>query len=296
MSVKTKVDTSTYRKTSKRGEINQQIAKGAAFVLLILGAVLFMIPLYVMIVMSFKTPTELAISSPWELPKDWTWENYRVVLTNPNANFRLFFRNSLITSLVPTIGVMFSSAMVAYPFARLRFRGRDRLFLLVLSTMMLPGVVTMIPQYVLYKHLHWVDTFYPLTVPAYFGGGAWNIFLFRQFFMGLPRELDEAAVLDGANYSTIFWRVILPNSGAAMATIGIFSFVFNWRDFMGPLLYLNDPDKQPLELGLRTYQSLNSERWELLMAGSVLVMIPIAIIFIAGQRYFVKGIAMTGIK
>ena len=290
------IDAAAYKRKSRQGELSQQLGVYAAFLMMVLGAVLFMVPLYVMIVMSFKTPAELAISSPWELPKDWSWDNYRVVLTNPNANFRLFFRNSVITSLVPTIGVMFSSAMVAYPFARLRFRGRDRLFLLVLSTMMLPGVVTMIPQYVLFKQLHWVDTFYPLTVPAYFGGGAWNIFLFRQFFMGLPRELDEAAFIDGASYTTIFWRIILPNSGAALATIGIFSFVFNWRDFMGPLLYLNDPEKQTLELGLRTYQSLNNERWELLMAGSVLVMIPIAVIFIAGQRYFVKGIAMTGMK
>jgi multiple sugar transport system permease protein len=162
--------------------------------------------------------------------------------------------------------------------------------------MMLPGIVTMIPTYVLYKYLHWVDTFYPLIVPAFFGGGAFNIFLLRQFFMGIPRELDEAAILDGANNATIFWRVILPNSGAALATVGIFAFIFNWRDFMGPLLYLNAPEKQTLELGLRTYQSLNAEKWELLMAGAVLVMIPLLVLFLVGQRYFVRGIVMTGGK
>jgi len=148
----------------------------------------------------------------------------------------------------------------------------------------------------MYAHLKWVNTFYPLIVPAWFGGGAFNIFLLRQFFMGIPRDLDEAAILDGANHATIFWRVILPNAGAALATVGVFCFIYNWRDFMGPLIYLNSPDMQTLEVGLRTYQSLQSEQWHLLMAGSVLVMLPLFVIFLVGQKYFVKGIVMSGIK
>jgi multiple sugar transport system permease protein len=243
-----------------------------------------------------KTAHENATTSILAWPKELTWDNFKQVLGNPNAPFLLFFRNSLIVSLSCTVGVLLSAALVAYPFARLRFRGRDRLFILLLSTMMLPGIVTQIPTFVLYKYLHWIDTFYPLIVPAFFGGGAFNIFLLRQFFMGIPRELDEAAILDGASHAVIFWRVIIPNSGAALATVGIFTLVYNWKDFLGPLLYLNSPDKQTLEVGLRTYQTLNNERWELLMAGSVLVMIPLLIIFLAGQRYFVKGIAMSGIK
>src|SRR5262249_39059225 len=155
-----------------------------------------------------------------------------------------------------TIGVVFTSALVAFPFARMEFDGKEKLFLLLLSTMMLPGIVTMIPNYVLFKYLHWIDTFCPLVVPAFFGGGAYNIFLLRQFFLGIPRDLDEAAHLDGATNAIIFWRVILPLAKPALATVAVFSFVGAWQDFMGPLLYLNDPEKLTLEVGLRSYQSL----------------------------------------
>jgi ABC-type glycerol-3-phosphate transport system permease component len=186
--------------------------------------------------------------------------------------------------------------MVAYPFARMNFRGRDRLFVLLLSTMMLPGIVTMISTFVLYKYLHWMDTPLPLTIPSWFGGGAFNIFLMRQFLMGIPRELDEAAFIDGASHSTIFWRILIPNCGAALATVGIFAFVYTWKDFMGPLIYLSSPDQQTLEAGLRTYQSLNAEQWDLLMTAAVLVMTPLIVMFFIGQRYFVKGIVMSGIK
>jgi multiple sugar transport system permease protein len=166
----------------------------------------------------------------------------------------------------------------------------------LLATMMLPGIVTMIPTYLVFKYLHWVDTFLPLWVPAWFGGGAFNIFLLRQFFKGIPMELDEAAVLDGASHSTIFWRIILPLSGPALATVGIFSFIYVWRDFQGPLLYLNSPEKQTLELGLQTYRSLNNEQWNLLMAAATLVTIPLIVLFLVGQRWFVRGIVMTGGK
>jgi ABC-type glycerol-3-phosphate transport system permease component len=154
----------------------------------------------------------------------------------------------------------------------------------------------MIPQYALWKYFGWIDTFKPLIVPAFFGGGAYNIFLLRQFLMGIPRDIDEAALLDGASHSVIFWRLLLPNMGPAMATVGIFSFIYNWKEFMGPLIILNSPENQTLELGLATYRAANQNQWELLMAGSVLVMIPIIILFLLGQRYFVKGIVMTGIK
>lgn len=273
-----------------------RLRRGVLFVIMAVGAVIFMIPLWVSVVMSLKTPFEIANSSPWAFPKQITWENYQTVLTNPNANFFLFFKNSFVISILGTTGVLITSAMVAYAFARMQFRGRDGLFMLLLSTMMLPGVVTMIPQYVLFARVGWVDTHLPLWVPAWFGGGAYNIFLLRQFFLGIPRELDEAALIDGASHATVFWRVIMPLSGAALATVGVFSFIYNWRDFMGPLIYLNDPEKQTLELGLRTYQTLQMERWELLMAASVLVLIPLVIIFLAGQKFFVKGIVMTGGK
>jgi len=285
-----------YRIAAKRAEAATTASKVVLWTLLVIGAAIFLVPLYIMLAMSLKTPNEIATTTALEWPKHLTWENFQLVLSNPNARFQLFLQNSLTIATLSTLGVLVSSSLVAYPFARLKFRGRDQLFILLLSTMMLPAAVTMIPTYVLYKYLHWVDTFYPLWVPAWFGGGAFNIFLLRQFFMGIPRELDEAALIDGASHAVIFWRIILPLSGAALATVGIFAFIYNWKDFIGPLLYLNDPEKQTLELGLRTYQTLNNEQWNLIMAGAVLVMIPLLIIFIAGQRYFVKGIVMTGGK
>jgi multiple sugar transport system permease protein len=186
--------------------------------------------------------------------------------------------------------------VVAYGFARLEFAGKDRLFLVLLATMMLPGIVTMIPTYVMYAKAGWVDTWLPLTVPAWFGGGAFNIFLLRQFFLTVPRDMDEAALLDGASHWTIFSRIMVPLSGPALATVGIFTFIGSWRDFMGPLLYLNDTKKMTLEVGLQAYNSFQSENFSLLMAASTLVMIPILIIFFVGQKWFVKGIVMTGIK
>jgi ABC-type glycerol-3-phosphate transport system permease component len=253
-------------------------------------------PLYVMFSMSLKTAKEIDTTSPLTWPQHPVWSNYITVLTNTNVSFWKFFRNTFLISSLSTIGVVLTSSMVAYPFAKMNFRGRDRLFIVLISTMMLPGIVTMIPTYILFKYLHWIDTFYPLIVPAFFGGGAYNIFLLRQFFMGMPKELDEAAFLDGASYATIFWRIVLPLSGPALATVSVFTFIFNWRDFMGPLIYLNDPDKQTLEVGLRTYQTLTNEQWHLIMAASVMVMVPLVIIFLFSQRYVVKGVVMTGFK
>lgn len=283
------------RKSAKRAAVTDKTSKLVVFVTLILGAVVFMLPFYVMICMAFKSQNEVATTSMWALPKAWGMQNFVDVWTNPNVSFLLFLTNTSIITFTATFGVLISSAVVAYAFARLDFAGRDRLFLVLLATMMLPGVVTMIPTYVMYAKLHWVNTFLPLTVPAFFGS-AFFIFLLRQFFMSIPRELDEAAVLDGAGHWTIFSRIIVPNSGAALATVGMFTFMGTWKDFMGPLLYLNDPDKQTLEVGLRTFAALRAEKWHLLMTASLIVVIPLIVIFFIGQRYFVKGIVMTGGK
>lgn len=285
-----------YAKAARRAQVIAKTLRALMWVALLIGAVTFLLPLYIMLMMSLKTPTELATSSVWAWPKDLTWDNFHQVLTNPNAPFYSFFKNSFVIATASTLGVLLSSSLVAYPFARLKFRGRDRLFVLLLSTMMLPGVVMLIPNFLLFRELHWIDTLLPLTVPSFFGGGAFNIFLMRQFFMSIPREMDEAAVLDGANHAIIFWRIIIPNSTAALATVGIFCFIYNWKDFMGPLVFLNSPENQTLELGLRTYQTLNNERWELMMAASVLVTIPLIVIFFLGQKYFTRGIVMTGGK
>lgn len=275
----------------------QPLGTAVALALMVSGGLLFLSPFLASLSMALKSAGEAAATSPWEFPKQPTVANFQEVLTNPNVSFATLFRNTLLIACVCTIGVVVSSSMVAYAFARLKFVARDKLFVLVLSTMMLPGVVTMIPTYVLFKHLYWVNTFWPLMVPAFLGGGAFNIFLLRQYMMGVPRELDEAAKLDGAGHWTVYSRVLMPLCGPALATVGIFTFIGTWRDFLGPLLYLNDTDKQTLELGLNTYNSIQTVApWHLIMAASVLVTIPLIVIFFVGQRYFIKGIAMTGIK
>jgi ABC-type glycerol-3-phosphate transport system permease component len=285
-----------YHRAGRRGIFQQRIANTSVGLALVFGSILFMLPLYVMVSMSLKSKEEIALTSPWSWPINPTFENYRLLFEDRNFAFWLKFFNTFILSAIPTIGVTLTAAMVAYPFARLNFRGRDRLFIILLSTIMLPGVVTMIPGYVLMAKLHWIDTFLPFIVPAFFGGGAFNIFLLRQFLKGIPREMDEAAKLDGASHARIFWQMLIPNSGPALATIAVFTFIGSFRDFMGPLMMLNDPNKQTLEVALRSLQNARGTEWHLLMAGSVLVMIPMVIIFLACQRYFVKGITLTGGK
>jgi len=279
-----------------RASITLKIGKAFIVFLLVTGSLVFLLPFYTSLAMSLKTPEELATTAAWSWPKNVTYANYTEVLTNPNVNFFRLFWNTVIVAGLATIGVILSSSLVAYAFAKIRFPGKDRLFILLLSTMMLPAIVTMIPTYFLFKELGWINTFLPLVVPAFFGGGAFNIFLLRQFFMGIPRELEEAAQIEGAGHWTIYSKIIMPLSGSALATVGIFCFIYNWKDFMGPLVYLNDPEKQTLEIGLSTYNSLRAEQWHLLMAGSVMVTIPLIVMFLMGQRYFVKGMAMTGLK
>lgn len=273
-----------------------RLLKLTALALLIVGSVIFVIPFFTAANMSMKSEAEIKTTSTWALPQQPTLGNYQELLTSPNVSFQGFFWNTLIISVLATLGVVLSSSLVAYGFARLRFRGRDKLFIVMLSTMMLPAIITIIPSYLIFAKLHWVNTYLPLIVPAWFGGGAFNIFLLRQFFLSVPRELDEAAILDGASHFTIWRKIIMPLSKTALATVGVFAFIYNWRDFLGPLIYLNDTSKQTLELGLSTYNSIQQEKYHLLMAGSVLVMLPLVLIFFIGQRYFVKGIVMSGIK
>lgn len=261
------------------------------------GAALTLVPFYLMVVMSLKTSSEIA-ENPWALPKAAQWVNYVRTWTieGTDVTFALFFKNTFVIAILSTIGTTLSASLVAFGFARLRFPGRDRLFVLLLATMMLPGIVTTIPSYIGFRYLNWIDTLNPLIVPAFFGGGAFNVFLLRQFFLTLPRELDEAARLDGATWFQIYARVLLPLTKPALVTVGLFSFIGHWKDLMGPLIYLNSTEKQTLELGLRTFQTIRGTEWNLLMAGSVIVLIPLLVLFFVGQRYFVQGIVMSGLK
>ncbi|MBI2942527.1 MAG: carbohydrate ABC transporter permease [Chloroflexi bacterium] len=263
-----------------------------------LAAVFFMGPFLWAVSSSLKVPAELYVFPPTLFPASLQFGNY--VRLWGELPFGTFTRNSLIVAFVVTVGQTLSAAGVAYGFARFRFPGRDFLFVVLLSTLMLPQQVTIIPLFLIYKNLGWLDTFLPLTVPHLLGGSAFFIFLIRQFFLTLPRDLDDAAEIDGAGTVMIFWRILLPLSKPVLATSAIFAFLFSWNEFLEPLIYLNDPKLFTLPLGLR-YLSVSPElgtepREHLLMAASVLFSLPPIVIFFSMQRYFIQGVVMSGIK
>jgi ABC-type glycerol-3-phosphate transport system permease component len=255
-----------------------------------------MAPIYAMATMALKTPAQISATGPWSWPNPVTGENLRFVLQAEDIQFGRLFINSCTIAMLTTAGTVLTAGMAAYAFARLRFTGRDRLFLIILATMMLPGIIVAIPSYILFANLGWVNTQLPLWVPAWLGGGAFNVFLLRQFFLGIPREMDEAARIDGAGHWIIFSRLILSSSGPALATVAILTFVGSWTDFFGPLLYISNRDLMPLELGFRVFQSQRGTQWNYLMAATLIAMVPILLIFLAGQRFFIRGITLTGGK
>jgi ABC-type glycerol-3-phosphate transport system permease component len=260
--------------------------------------VMFMLPFVFAVSSSFKTYVEIHEYPPRWIPSTFHWENYLEVFIQ--VPFARFILNSLIVVVLAGIGQLTSATAVAYGFARFRFPGRDWMFLLVLSTMMLPWVVTVIPTFILFRELDWLNSLKPLIIPAYFGGGAFFIFLLRQFFLTIPMDLDEAAIIDGASRLRILVNIILPLSVPALATVAIFSVLGSWNDFFGPLIYLDDESKFTVALGLRLFQQTASLGGkpvdQLLMAASVITTIPIVILFFVMQRYFVQGIVMSGIK
>jgi len=221
------------------------------------------------------------------------WGNYAEALTQ--LPFGVFFRNSFLLCAVVTLGQLVSSSLAAYAFARLRFPGRDALFMVLLATLMIPAEVTLIPMFLGFKMVGWVDSFLPLVVPQ-FCAGAFNVFLLRQFFMTLPIELDEAAALDGAGHLAILWRIILPLSKPALIVVAVFTFVGCWKDLMGPLIYLDSLDKRTVALGLEYLRNPHQSNGHLIMAAATVSMIPVAVLFFAAQRHILKGIAMTGIN
>lgn len=264
------------------------------YVLLILGSIVFMIPFLWMVSSSLKELPQIFVYPPQWIPDPFRWDNY--VVTLGKMDFLVALKNTLLITGLGVLGQLLSSSVVAYGFARLRFPGREFLFLLVLSTMMLPPQVTMIPVFIIFRSLGWVDTFKPLIVPAFFGGGAFFIFLLRQFFLTIPKDLEDAARIDGCGTFRIFWQIILPLAKPALITVAIFSFMNHWNDFMGPLIYLNSAHKRTLAIALQSFQGQFTAEWNLLMAASIVVLIPVLVIFFALQRYFVEGIVLTGIK
>lgn len=260
--------------------------------LLSLGAA-FTFPFYWMVSTSLKAPGHIYVNPPEWLPNPLYFANYPE--TWQKLPFGAFIQNSIIITVLATIGYVLSSTMAAYAFARLQFKGRNVYFALLLSTLMLPGQVTLIPQFILYKNLGWLDTFLPLIVPAFFGS-AFYIFLLRQFLLTLPKDLDEAAIIDGANRLQILWKILIPLAKPAIATVTVFSFIYNWNDFFGPLIYLTRQENMTLAVGLQLFRGQYDTDYAHMMAGATVAIAPILVVFFIAQDFFVKSIALTGIK
>ncbi|HNR67077.1 MAG TPA: carbohydrate ABC transporter permease [bacterium] len=270
---------------------------GISYFFLVAVSLVFLTPLLWMISSSLQS-LEGVFRVPFHwIPENLQWQNYRDAMTL--IPFARYVLNTTVISIAIIAGGVFSSTLVAYGFSRFRFRGRDKLFGLCLATMMLPGQVTMIPLYVLFARLGWIDTYLPLIVPALFGS-PFYIFLLRQFFLSIPYEYDEAALLDGASRFRIYWQIILPLARPAIATVVVFSFMGAWNDFFNPLIYINSFEKATLTLGLNSLKAqiigAGQTQWHVLMAASVLVLIPNVLVFFLAQRQFIKGINVGGLR
>ncbi len=264
------------------------------YALLIIGSISFLFPLLWMVSTALKPTSQIYAYPPVWWPSPLDWANFREAINF--FPFWLYFRNSAIVTVLVVIGSVYSAAFVAYGFSKLNWKGRDWLFFFVLATLMIPAQVLMIPQYVIFTRIGWVDTLLPLIVPAFFGGGAFNIFLFRQYYRTIPKEYSDAARIDGCSEFRIFWQIVLPQSKPAMATAAIFAFLWTWNDFMGPVIYLHSPQNFTLPIGLRAFQQQTGTEWDLLMAASLLVMLPVIVLFFFLQRYFVAGMSMSGLN
>lgn len=259
--------------------------------LLIGGSIMFSVPLIWTISAALKTSSEYHSAPERLIPEHVTWGNFgKAWVALP---FNLFVRNTVFITVLCTIGQVLSSSLVAYGFSRFKFKGRDFLFGLLLATMMLPGQVTSIPIFMIWRELRAIDTFVPLVLPSFLGA-PFFIFMLRQFLLGIPKELDEAAMVDGASYPRIWWSVLMPAMGPALATVGVFTFLGQWNSFEGPLIYLNSPDHYTVAIGLRMFQDTFGGDFEQVMAATLVHVIPTILVFFLAQRYFVRGIATSG--
>ncbi len=285
------------RRDRPHTDIRTLAKTGSLYIILAGCSILFLAPVVWMISASLQDQQGV-FATPYEwIPDTPRWDNYSTVTTI--FPFWRYVGNTLIITISVTVGTLLSCTLVAYGFARVRFPGRNLLFALCLSTMMLPGQVTMIPLYVMFAKVGWVDTFLPLIVPSLFGT-PFYIFLLRQFFLTIPREYDEAALLDGAGHFRVYWSIVLPLARPAIATVALFTFVGAWNDFFGPLIYINSPENATLTLGLNMLKAqiagTGVVEWQVLMAGSLLVMLPNVIVFLLAQKHFVKGLAIGGLR
>jgi multiple sugar transport system permease protein len=259
------------------------------------GLAVVLFPAFWMFSTSLKSQIETFKSPPVWIPSSFHWENYWEALINTNP-FPRYFLNTFYFATMVVIAEVVSNAFIAFGFARLRAPGRNALFILVLATLMIPAEVTLIPQYVLFSRFGWLNSYKPLIIPAWFGS-AYLIFLLRQFYMTIPKEYDEAAIIEGANYFTIWWRIILPLSQAALGVVAIMSFIFHWNYYQGPLIYLNDNSLFTVSLGLSMFRTpFGGTPWHWYMAAAFTSLLPCILLFFLAQRFFIQGIVVSGVK
>jgi multiple sugar transport system permease protein len=262
----------------------------ALHVLLILGSVVMLLPFIWMLSTSLKSAAEVFTYPPTWIPKTFVWSNFRDALTS--LPFGRFYFNSFFVAISVTVLTLFTSSLAAFAFARLRFKGRDTLFLVYLATLMIPFPVLLIPNFITVRWLGWYDSYAALIFPPAFS--AFATFLLRQFFKGIPTDLDDAARIDGASSLRIWWQIILPNSTSALAALAIFIFLGNWNEFLWPLVVTNSDEMRTIPIGLTMFQGQFGVKWELLMAAAVVAMLPVLIVYILAQKWFIKGITMSG--
>ena len=278
----------------RRRSTHDRLWKISTVFLLVVLSIIFSVPFYCSLVSSVSNLDGVYASPPRLWPEEFHFENYVKALTI--LPFGRFVYNSLFVCTWCVTGQVLTASIVAYAFARLRWVGRDVWFVVLLATMMLPPQVTMIPHYIIFLKLDWIDTFKPLIVPSFLGGGAVFIFLMRQFFKTIPLELEEAARLDGCSNLRIFWDIMMPLSSPAVATISVMSFIAHWQDFMGPLIYLGSFENYTVSIGLRMFQSIYGSFPHYMLAASHITLLPVLVLFFLAQKYFVQGIILTGMK
>ena len=265
------------------------------YLILIIAAIVCLFPFLWMMSTSFKSMSEVYRLPPTFIPLKPTLENYSAGWNY--ADFTTFTKNTLFVAITATIGTVLSSSFVAYGFSRYRSKLSGLLTTVLLGTIMLPPQVTLIPQYLLFNKFGWIDTYWPLIVPAWVGGGAFNIFLFMQFFKTLPKELDEAAIIDGANSFQIYTKIMLPATKPIVLAVGVMSLVYNWKNFFIPLVYLNSQSKYTIAIGLQFFKSAyGNVQIGMMMAVSLVTILPVLVIFFFAQKYFIQGIKMSGLK
>jgi multiple sugar transport system permease protein len=272
---------------------NKLINREIVFTILVFLALLYGFPFYWAINTALKTDVQVFLWPPLAYPPTPQWQNF--IASTHYIPFWLYIGNTFAICAISIVGTLLSCTVIAYGFARIKFKGRELMFMIYLSTIMLPGPVTMIPLYVLFSKLHWIGTYLPLVVPMFFGNVAY-VFLLRQFFRTIPNELSEAAFIDGASEWKILWYVMLPLCKPALAAIALLTFISKYQDYLGPLIYLSNSKQWTISLGLKMFQNMYGSQWQLMMAASVLSMMPMIILYFLTQRTLIQGVTMTGIK